>query len=161
MVKGQELAALKDIHLPDPIQMGMLAPAWTSVLFFILLTILGLIYLVGKKRAQALPKKQALLLLQGYAEQYQKEGDAPWTSAKISELLKRVALVYYPRDRVAGLCGQAWIDFLNQHTKEGDFTPLLSLLLDTPFKARESVDLAPLIKEARLWIEQREKSCLP
>jgi hypothetical protein len=70
-----------------------------------------------------------------------------------------VALVYYPRELVASIHGQAWIDFLNKNSNGLDFEPVKTMLLEAPFKTKEALDLKPLITRTQLWIKQRTVPC--
>lgn len=160
MDKTQELAQLKDIHLPEPISWWPLAPGWYGLILLILCLSFALMYSACKRAAYARPKKQALRLLATYKQAYEENHNVQVTSARISELLKRVALVYYPRAQVAGLQGEAWIDFLNATSKGVNFKPVASMLLESPFKSEETIDLHPLITTAERWIKQRKKPCL-
>ncbi|MDR3504247.1 MAG: DUF4381 domain-containing protein [Legionella sp.] len=154
------LAQLKDIHLPDAIGWWPLAPGWYAVITLIILLIFVLAAYVYRRHRYALAKKQALLLLASYQEAYEKEQNTPTSSAQISELLRRVALVYYPRAEVASLHGDAWLQFLNQTSKGIDFNAVRALLLDAPFKAADSgIDLSPLFAHAKHWIKQRGVPC--
>jgi hypothetical protein len=81
-------------------------------------------------------------------------------AARISELLKRVALVYFPRSRVASLQGEAWIDFLSHTGKKLDFNAVRDELIEAPYQPNSSCDLNLLFKISRLWITQRRGSCL-
>jgi hypothetical protein len=159
VAKSDALAQLKEIHLPESITWWPLAPGWYMVMVFILLLVMGLIYLANRRQLNALAKNQALDLLITYNEQYEKNHNAQLTSARISELLRRVALVYYPRTEVASLHGDAWVDFLNKTSKEIDFKPVKAMLLDSPFKSEETINLKPLITRAQLWIKQRRVPC--
>ncbi|BCA97019.1 membrane protein [Legionella antarctica] len=159
MAKADALAQLKDIHLPESIGWWPLASGYYVLIFFILFLIITLIYVTYKRHANALAKKQALQLLKSYKEQYEKDQNAPLASARISELLRRVALVYYPRSEVASIIGDAWVEFLNQTSKGIDFKPVKSMLLDSPFKTSETVNLKPLITRAQRWIKQRGAPC--
>ncbi len=159
MAKADALAQLKDIHLPEHIGWWPLAPGWYLVILLILFLIITLSYLAYKRHANALAKNQALQLLSSYKEQYEKDRNAQLASARISELLRRVALVYYPRSEVASLHGDTWVEFLNQTSKGIDFKPVKSMLLDSPFKTSETVNLKPLITRAQRWIKQRGAPC--
>lgn len=159
MAKADPLAQLKDIHLPDPVSWWPLAPGWYGVMILIVIVMIALTYFFYKRHLNALPKKQALILLKAYSEHYEKERNAQLTSARISELLKRVALVYFPRMEVASIHGDAWIEFLNQTGKGIDFTPVKGMLLDSPFKMAETVNLKPLITRTEQWIKQRGVPC--
>lgn len=153
------LSQLKDLHLPLPITWWPLAPGWYILLLIILFLIIILSFVIYKRRIDARPKKQALELLQNYKKQYEKEGNTQITSAQISELLRRVALVYYPRKQVAGLDGELWLEFLNQTGNKVDFKTLHEMLLELPYKTSESIDLKPLIVQAERWIKQRRMPC--
>lgn len=159
MGKADPLAQLKDIHLPDPIGWWPLAPGWYVLVLIILALIIWVMSIGYKKRLHAKPKNQALELLATYKQQYEKEKNTQVTSARISELIRRVALVYFPREQVASLHGETWISFLNNTSKGIDFTPVQSMLLDSPFKPSETLDLNPLIVRTEEWVKQRRVPC--
>lgn len=159
MAEEQVLAQLKDIHLPKAIGWWPLAPGWYLVAVVLTVVLAIVVYLSHKRYKNGLPKKQALQLLTRYEQQYQKDGNAQLASARISELLKRVALVYYPRTQVASMHGERWLEFLKQNSKNIDFNAVKAMLLESPFKTSERIDLLPLIHCARLWIKQRRAPC--
>lgn len=159
MVKTDALAQLKDISLPPAIGWWPLAPSWYVVIFLVLSVTVVVSYLLYKRHLNSLAKKKALLLLKVYQQNYERDHNAQLASSHISELLKRVALVYFPRTKVASIYGDAWVDFLNQSSKGIDFYPVKSMLLDSPFKTAESVNLQPLFNCAELWIKQRTVPC--
>ncbi|WP_454784912.1 DUF4381 domain-containing protein [Legionella sp. WA2024007413] len=159
MVNNDPLAQLKDIHLPPPIGWWPMAPGWYILIGLSLFLAMILAYVIYKKHLNALAKKQALLLLNNYQHQYDQEQNGAETSAHISQLLRRVALVYYPREQVASLHGEEWLKFLNETSKDVDFYLVKDLLLDAPFKTQEIMDLKPLFNAAQLWIKQRGVPC--
>jgi hypothetical protein len=159
VAKVDALAQLKDIHLPESISWWPLAPGWYVVMLLMVFLIVGLAFWVHQRHLNALAKNQALELLKVYQDQYEKDRNAQLLSARISELLKRVALVYYSRADVASLHGESWVEFLTKTSKDIDFKPVKSMLLDSPFKTNETVSLNPLINRARLWIKQRGVPC--
>ncbi|RUR13837.1 DUF4381 domain-containing protein [Legionella sp. km772] len=160
MAEVDALAQLKDIHLPTSVGIWPLAPGWyvLIIVFFILMA--GLSFVAYRRYLNARAKKQALVLLQSYVQQYEQDRNSQLASARISELLKRVALVYFPRQQVASIHGQEWINFLNATSKGLDFEAVKTMLLDSPFKPNEQIDLKPLISQATLWIKQRRELCL-
>ncbi|KTD57499.1 DUF4381 domain-containing protein [Legionella shakespearei] len=160
MAEAEPLAQLRDIHLPEQIGWWPLASGWYVLMALVLILVIALVYYFYKKYLNSLPKKKALELLKTYTQQYEKDRNTQLASARISELLRRVALVYYPRTQVASIHGDGWIDFLNQTGKNVDFTPVKSMLLDSPFKTSETVNLKPLITRAEQWIKQRGVPCL-
>lgn len=159
MVKTDPLVQLKDIHLPQAVSWWPLAPGWYVLGGLIIVLLSALFYSLRKHQRHAFAKKHALVLLNVYKQEYEQDHNAQITSARISELLRRVSLVYYPRLEVASLQGDAWIHFLNKSSKGIDFRPLQSLLLDAPFRTTMEVDLTPLLTCAHLWIKQRGVPC--
>lgn len=153
------LAQLKDIHLPAPVSWWPLAPGWYLLMLLVLLLLVYLTYAAHQRYRAALAKKQALVLLASYQEQYAQDANVARTSAQISELLRRVALVYFPRAQVASLYGEAWLHFLNQTGKGINFNGVRHMLLDAPFKAQNQLNLEPLFNQARQWIKQRRRPC--
>lgn len=159
MAESQALAKLHDIHLPEPIGWWPLAPGW-YLLLLIALIVLGLvIYLVRRSHKNKRAKRQALELLQRYELEYQKDANSQQSSMRVSELLRRVALAYYPREEVASLQGEAWLAFLTKTSKGIDFNVLSNYLLALPYQPAKEVDLGPLFFNARRWIKQRGIPC--
>ncbi len=159
MAKEDALTQLKDIHLPAPIGWWPLAPGWYFLTLLVILVLGLMAYYWHKKYQQNRAKKEALQLLARYEQQYQQDNNAQIATAQISELLKRVALVYYPRDRVAGKYGEEWLAFLQQTSKKLDFSEVNLLLLQVPFQPGAAHDVSPLFIKARQWIKQRGGPC--
>ncbi|KTC70248.1 hypothetical protein Lbir_1831 [Legionella birminghamensis] len=161
MTEPNALNNLRDIHLPEAIGWWPLAPGWYLLILVILcIFILGLYYFFEYQK-NSKPKRHALKLLAQYQEEYQRTGNSQLASTRISELLKRVALVYFSRETVASLKGDDWVAFLNQTGKKINFNAVRQQLLELPYQSSTSqVNLAPLFTRARLWIKQRGKRCL-
>lgn len=161
MAEPQEvLAKLHDIHLPAPISWWPLAYGWTILLLLSLILIAFFLYLGCRAYSNGKAKRQALRLLEMYEQEYQREQNSQVSSMKVSELLRRVALVYFPREEVASLQGEAWLDFLNKTAKKINFHGQRSYLLELPYQAESKVDLQPLFSMAKTWIKQRGVPCL-
>jgi hypothetical protein len=158
MVNSNSLETLRDLHLPTPISVWPPGPA------YYLLIALGIIFLLAviqrKKYLQSTaPKREALAELQRIQANYQQENTPSKTAAAITNLLKRVALVYHPRTDVAQLHGQAWLLFLQKTSKHIAFEPIQTSLLETPFNPNANADLTPLFSAAEHWIKQRRMQC--
>lgn len=160
MAEPDPLTQLRDIHLPDPVGWWPLAPGWYVLMIVLLLILMFISYRIYQRHVNGLAKNKALELLKIYKDQYDKDRNAQIASARISELLRRVALVYYPRAQVASIHGDDWIEFLNTTSKNIDFRPVKAMLLDSPFKTAETVHLKPLFSRADQWIKQRGTPCL-
>ena len=128
------LLNLKDIVIPSPVSWwppdtgGMLVLA--GLIFC--LTLIGLQkYLRYRKNRY---RRAGLELIE----------DAS-TAQEISIILKRVALAAYPREQVASLYADEWVDFLNRTCTRTHFD------IDTFAEPQRRVDKG-LVKSAQHWI---------
>lgn len=160
------LQQLHDIHLPAPLSLWPFAPGWYVVFIFAVLVVLGSIGWTWRWYKRGKVKREALRLL----GEYEKTHTNPIvTIAAINELLKRVALVYFPREQVAGLYGKDWLLFLAQTSKKLKFVEEGNELIWGPYqppadKPRDvgvgTNSLPHLFYLARQWVSQRGKPCL-
>lgn len=161
MAEKGALDNLRDIHLPDPVSWWPLAPGWYGLAFTILLFLIYAVFTLMRRSKQRRAKTQAFLLLAEYEQQYRQHPEIREISARVSALLKRVALVYFPREQVAGLYGKSWIEFLNNTSTDIDFSVLSDCLSVLPYRDDvPAADLLPLFKSAKAWIKQRSEPCL-
>lgn len=159
---NQALANLNDIMMPEPISWWPMAIGWDVVALLILAGITLMVSYGGRYYYHQLPKQQALKLLKQYQLNYQHHQDSVLYSASINALLKRVALAYFGRTKVAGLYDQAWLEFLNQTANNINVNNVGNLLLVLPYvKSADNIDLQPLFTFAHAWIKQRGQRCSP
>ncbi|MDH3451012.1 MAG: DUF4381 domain-containing protein [Gammaproteobacteria bacterium] len=138
------LSQLRDIHEPA-------APLWPlSPAQWLLLLALGAIGVCvwrwWRARYTADPRRAALRELAGLRRR-QGAGEAAGSLvAELAALLRRVALVRLPRSRVAGLCGQPWIDFLASQCAPHAFTAANGgAFAWAPYARDPQVDVTPLL----------------
>ena len=129
------LSKLHDIVMPEPVSWWPLAPGVWVLVGFAVVVILVMTWRFYRSRQSNAYRRAGLALL----------ADAG-TAHDISVILKRVALVVFPRQHVASLYGQEWIAFLNQTCPRCDFSSLLD-------KQSAPDDLASL---ARIWINYHQ-----
>jgi hypothetical protein len=155
-----ELAQLRDIHLPAPIGWWPPAAGWYLLTLIIVVMLFAAIFFIRRHYINGRAKRHALRLLASYQQQYQQDHNSQLCAARVSELLKRVALVYFPRSNVASLQGDEWILFLTNTSKGLRFETVRTALLDIPYQPTASHDLSSLLKFVRTWISQRRGRCL-
>lgn len=148
-------AALHPLHQPTAIAWFPAAPGYLILFALILFLLLAFSFYRYQYQKKNQAKNQALALLKNYQAAYQKTGDSQHSSIQISALLRRVALIYHGRQAVAGLEGEAWIQFLCQYSKNLDFQGIKTYLLDLPFQPKRAEPLDALFKIAAAWIQQR------
>ncbi len=148
---------LRDIHLPDAVAWWPPAPGWWLVLGLAVLIALLIVWLRRRAKRIILPREartEFKQILQAYEQQH----DGQTLLRETNALLRRIVLSYGPREKVAGLTGQAWIEQL--HALSG--TPVFDQqaqqwLTQAAYMASLPEDLLPLIEQVQRWIEQLPK----
>lgn len=158
------LEQLRPIHLPDPIGYWPIALGWQLLFILSILLLLSGLYVGWRYYHRGLAKREALRLLLACEQAHRLDPNTQRSCATIVDLLKRVALVYYPREQVADLYGDAWFDFLQKTSKKLDFSLarqgiLIGPYLSTAQADAHSIDVFACIPLARQWIKQRRKPC--
>lgn len=152
---GQTALQLRDIHLPAEPGWWPPAPGWwiVAVLALALLVWASRIalrrYRLHRQRQRLLARLDALARPDGTL--------TPEAVAEISTLLRRLALMRYPRQRVAALTGAEWLRFLDQTGDSDGFSHGPGQVLATgPYQAHlpADVDFAALDTLVRDWIKQ-------
>lgn len=142
-----ELQKLKDIHLP-PILPNWVIWLGCSFLFLILL-ILACVW-----RNQYKKKLTARFALARLKQLQAERSSDKNIALEISQLIRRTALHYFGRNKIAGLSGQDWLNFLNESGKTTRFTEMGGqLLLDAPYQQYHSADLTPLFNMTHDWLK--------
>jgi len=140
------LAALRPLHPPAPVDWWPPAPGWWA-LTVLLLGLLGLAWWQYRRTAL---RRVAL------AELHRLERSAPddsRLSAGVNQLLRRVALACFSRRQVAGLSGEAWLQFLDAQARVKGFHSGPGRVLATgPFAPACALDRGALLELARQWI---------
>ncbi|WP_170481976.1 DUF4381 domain-containing protein [Ruegeria arenilitoris] len=148
-VEGKSLVELLDMLEPAPVPnpISMMPQTWgwvvLAVLLFGLIALAALTYL--RHRNINAYRRQALLEL----------GVSNDNPAKIAEILRRTALVAYPRRQVASLYGENWLNFLRQTAEKNELTNELGqILLEAPY--RDNPDNPCLTNFAQRWIRTHQ-----
>jgi hypothetical protein len=150
---------LRDIHGLDAIPWLPLAPGWwyvsglVGLLLLLIATRYWLIYKTGWLGWRGDAYRQLRVLKKALP------GEDPHVVAgRLSELLRRIAMVRSGRREAAGLTGDTWLRWLVEHDKTGfDWEQHGQLLLTAPYMPSampiERKDLAILIRAATRWID--------
>ncbi len=145
-----DLSGLKDIHIPVEPHWWPLPVGWWLVIGAIVLGIFTAIcfFIYWYTR----PKQYALRELKTY---YRQEKNPVLLARSISLLLKRIALLNYPRAEVATLSDESWILFLKEKTGDSFLKNQLELLAFAtymPENVLKPVDTDLLYQSARKGI---------
>jgi hypothetical protein len=150
------LDRLHDIVTPPPAPWWPPAPAWYALgaIVFVLLAVLawrGIAWWVRNRYRRAalaeLPKLEAAA------------GEAD-TLPALAELVKRVGLVAFPRERVAALSGDEWLAFLDRTGATDTFTRGPGRKLEAGYEPGTHRVSPELFAAVRHWI-QHHRADLP
>lgn len=110
---------LRDIHLPPPPDFWPPAPGWWLLAAILVLVIAWILFLLWRRARLQRAQRRLLALLDELDLTRKHE---PRKLAELSMLLRRIALMHYPRQEVAGLTGESWLHFLDSSGGDGGFT---------------------------------------
>ncbi len=139
------LTALRDWHLPDPVSWWPPAPGWWLIAALLLGACVLMLRWWLRRRRTAAPARAALAELERLRARAAEERDERGFAAAVSALLRRLALVRYPRAQVAGLTGTDWLAFLDRTGGGGRFSTGPGRVLgELPYRAPDRLqDGAP------------------
>lgn len=142
---------LRDYHLPAPVGWWPPAPGWWALVVLILVSIGAAAYLWKRWRRPTV-RKLALAELNRLERE-------PISSVekvqRLSVLLRRIGLSTAGRAEVAGLAGQAWLQWLDRPLAEPRFSRGPGrLLLDAPYRPNLDGDLDELFGLCRDWLDR-------
>lgn len=154
-----ETLPLRDIHLPDPISWWPPAIGWWIVSVAAVLLIATAVWLIRRWR-QVTVAKLALREL----DALQKDSTLGMTEKlrRLSILLRRAGLSAYPREDVAGLTGEDWLEWLDRPLGTPRFSRGVGrALLDAPYRPVGDADMDRLIALCRDWLKALPRTVVP
>ncbi len=149
-----EQIPLRDLHLPEAIGWWPLALGWWLL---IALAAVGIVFLIRawlKVRSRSAARRFALRQLDAIVSQYEERKNPVEFGADLSELLRRTMLAYAPRLNVAGLTGEAWLQWLDSGLAQPVFSDGPGRqLLELPYRRPDAeiavADLDQLVAAVR------------
>ncbi len=146
---------IRDLHLPAAIGWWPLAPGWWVV---IAMAAVGLAFLIRKwlrTYSRGSARRHALRQLDLYSRDYLSHLNGVLIGTQLSELLRRTMLAYSPRADVAGLTGEAWLNWLDRdldrsHFAAGDGRVLIEWPYRDPASQVDKSDVGALVDAVRL-----------
>lgn len=145
---------LRDIHFPE--QIGWFPPAfgwWFLLIFVPIISYFFIAFLQKFFRKSALKEAQNLL--------QQLQNDNTLSSIEkvreLSVLIRRVAISRESeKDKIAGLTGRTWLDYLDTSFKDASFKHGIGrCLINAPYQKELSpeIDLEKLFELVRSWLK--------
>jgi hypothetical protein len=120
----EQLSNLKEIPLPEPVGYAPQTVGWYLLLALALLVAVLLIIRWRRNTLRNRYRSEALHMLHDIEQSNRPLSDLP-------TLVKRVALAFAPREKIAELSGAAWLGFLDSTLGSTDFSDGPGRLLHT------------------------------
>ncbi|MFW2438142.1 MAG: DUF4381 domain-containing protein [Arenicellales bacterium] len=154
MNPAEQTLQLRDVHLPASPEFWPPAPGWWVVALLAAVALIWISVLLlnfwRRKRSQ-----QEILSLLDDLSNTETNDRIPEFLASVSTLLRRVALLKFPRNEVAALTGKDWLSFLDAHGGEGQFVNGVGRALEAgPYSRNSNVDQQGLLLLAKEWIRR-------
>lgn len=149
------LDSLRSIHLPDPISWWPLATsAWITIALIVIL-ITGLLYFIADYRRKTAYKKIALHNLENIST---KTLDNSQFISELNRLLKQCLMVKKPREDIARLQGDQWLNTLDALHQSTAFSQGSGRILGTDaYRPIVDLDRNTLIKLTQDCIKRLPK----
>jgi hypothetical protein len=147
------LSGLRDIHLPPPPELWPPAPGWW-LLAIVAVVVLGIVLRFAFATwRRGRPRRAAVRAIEALRNRHA-AGESPLVLVgELATLVRRAAMIRYPRTRVAGLTGRAWLEFLDDD--EHHFTQGAgACLASAPYARSEPVNLDALLAICERWVRR-------
>jgi hypothetical protein len=151
-----QLLALRDIHLPAAPPWWPPAPGWWALALLLVVLLVIAAWWLWRAVQRRRRWRQLLAHLNDLESKLQRE-PAPHYLAGLSALLRRLALVRYPRREVAPLNGEDWLAFLDRTGGDGAFQAGAGRVIgDAVYRKNPlgEIDVAGLMRAVRVWVWQ-------
>lgn len=153
-IPNDPLAALRPLHLPDPIGWWPPAPGWWVLLVLLLASVWLIVFALRKRYQRNAWRRAALAEINEL--QTQTERSETDLAADVNTLLRRCARINDNSARVAALTGQQWLEYLDSKLSEPAFnTELGRTMLRAAYDPSATIDRSALIDATRRWLRSQ------
>ncbi len=149
------LEQLRDLHVPDPVSFWPPALGWWLVAL-VLFGLLALGLWVIQYRRKTAARRAALAELTALKTTFNDTQNTTNLLGSLSQLLRRYAIVCCGRERVAGLTGLGWLQFLDEHGRTQQFSSEMGqqAFAALPYGAQHKVNGQEMLDLVERWIKQ-------
>ncbi len=156
------ISGLEPLIAPEKVASWPPAPGWYVLAGLLLLALILLILSWIRKRRE---NRYRIIAMHGLKEIIASSGNHPGQGdlQSLNRLLKETALTVFPREQVAALFGNEWLEFLDQSCNKTDFTGLSGNLLGTAsYSGNKEVNIPQdqwnqLIEVSETWIRKHRR----
>ena len=151
---------LRDIHVPGAAPLWPPAPGWW-VVAFVILALLAWAGADAWRRHRLHRERRRVMDALAELEADFTRDRSNERLARIALLMRRLALSRYPRERVAGLTGAAWLRFLDESGGNGQFANGAGrVLAAAPYQRSvpHDMDIEGFAALVRAWVDTNTRS---
>lgn len=155
------LHGIEEVHLPEPVSWMPQTIGWKVLGVLLLLLFCGYLFRQAKVWWKNRYRREALKQL----AQLEAMKDAYGVVSRLPFLLKATALQAFPREEIASLSGDSWLEFLSDHYPGHSFSDALGQQLITiSYQRRQQCslndeDVGALVDRTRDWIKRHQGIC--
>ena len=153
MNSADPLAALRDIHVPDPPGFWPPAPGWIVAACIVTAAGVAAAVIAARWWRAGRVRREALASLRLLRARHRAGGPESEIAMELSTLIRRVALARRPREEVAGLTGERWIAWI-ESTLPGIGDSARIALLQAPYARGCRFDAARALAACEYWIRR-------
>ena len=152
MTVEQLLQQLKDIQPPPEPAWWLIAPAH-GIAIGLVVAILCCIWLILRYRKANRLASLAELALADISACYGHDQDSQRLAQELSKWLRRVSLLAFPERQVESLCGEDWLQFLDESLGANTFTSGQGRAFGSlVYAKRAKLDAAQLVTLCEQWL---------
>ena len=153
MSPADPLAALRDIHVPDPPPFWPPAPGWIAIACVVIAVAVAGTIVAARWWRSGRSRREALASLRSLHARHDTGAPDREIAIELSMVVRRFALAHHPREEVAGLAGERWIAWL-ESTRPGLGTAARTALLDAPYARGCRFDAPRALAACEHWIRR-------
>ncbi|MEH6609726.1 MAG: DUF4381 domain-containing protein [Halioglobus sp.] len=152
------LAALNPLREPELIGWWPLAPGWWLVIALLLMVLAVVAFLLWRRYQRRAYRRQALRQLESIALDFRQTDNQHAYLESINQLLKATAISAYPRQEVAAISGEPWLQLLNTTMgKKRESHAFSAAFAHASYQAQpDAMDTEALHNSASIWIRLHE-----
>ena len=151
---------LHPMQLPEAIGWWPLAIGWWLLAVLVVLAVVLVVATAVRwlRRRRKDPRRLCLAEFEKIKQRFEQNADKAELLVSCSSLLKRSALTLFPRQDVAALSGERWLEFLLAQSKGCDKSQF-QCLVDGPYRPQAQAQMAAdaLLAGCRQWLKTAGK----
>lgn len=147
----EDIADIGQLIEPTPVGFSFDAPGWYVLIAGAILLVITILLFQWRKYVKNKFRRDALVFIQNLEDQIKNPGELV---NEVNILMKRMAIRFSPREKVAFIPDESWRIFLNQSAKREVFTPAAIEVLKEVYSGTIPADrVKDFVARSKKWIK--------